>query len=529
MKTIREFIEKSTGRNPDNLDNGKYSPFKILEKVRDALYEAKKNGYTVCIIGDYDVDGIMSMIILVLIMITKGIKYVLIVPKRFSEGYGTSEKMFDRIPENCILITIDNGISADFSAIRDKVKNIIVLDHHSLDEGMSMPDADIIVDPSAIEGQCDFRHFCGAGIAFRLAMIMDMPEIVLKKINALAAMATVADCVDMLDDNRIIVREGLIYLNSPETRISGLNYLVRGLGLIDGNIDTKAIGFKLAPCINAAGRMVDDGAKIVISALLSNKVIGVCLMLKLNDERKKLSELVLNSVETDGNDSINVNIIDSVSGSKWSVFGLLGIIAGQIAEKTKKPTIAIAKDDNSGLYKGSGRSVGDFNIYKALSTLKDELYQFGGHPEAAGLQLKEENIEKFKADINDIAKNMVITFSEPECIEVDDVSQGNIEKLRQEIMKYGPYGAKNPEPEFVLKETLIENGKKETFSVYNKDTKSCLIRLNCFDGITAIGFRDTYIDFVKKGFPKQLQIKGKIDGNYYMGKTTPQIAISSID
>jgi single-stranded-DNA-specific exonuclease len=292
-KTIEDVILRNTKYdNINNFVNGSKTTYQIkgLEEAALIIKNAIKNKIPITIVGDYDADGVNSSSIMdVSIKELGGIVKVRL-PKRFSEGYGLSTKIVDEIDEG-LIITVDNGIVAFDAVEQAKAKGltVIITDHHLPDDSGKLPDADIIINPH-IKGTADFEDYCGAGIAYKLAQkLIDNPK-TLKKLSCFAAIGTICDVMPLIEENRLIVIEGLRNLVTYGCRTSGMYSLLKANDL-DRHITAENIGYKIGPIINAAGRLKDDGAydayKVVSYDGPFDETLGLELV-ELNETRKKI-------------------------------------------------------------------------------------------------------------------------------------------------------------------------------------------------------------------------------------------------
>lgn len=518
--SVKDFVVKNTGMDVKTLlhDTNEYQ-FSALEKAAELIRKWKEEEKKFFVFADYDVDGITSGESMRMLLRAIGVpKNNIIVryPKRFSEGYGMSRKAVNEFDSNGVIITVDNGVAA-FDAIKAaKAKGMAVLvtDHHlaSVDvSGKKMyPEADYIVDPNAIENQAEFTAYCGCGIVFKLAtrMLKAGNEKTLARIRTNAAIATVADCVPLIGENRRIVKEGLMLATHKDIQTTGLSALLAECNL-QSHVSETDVAFKIAPCLNAVGRLNDDGAAVSARLIsfdgdeLSASKLAKAQVEK-NEERKALQktwDLKADSmIEDDGN-----AIILQPEGCPE---GLAGIIAGRIADRRNRPTI-IFTDNGNGILKGSGRSVEGVNLKALLDQCQDTLVSYGGHAMAAGLKVKD--LSAFKNAFNDALRNCGWTATtETEQTYDLEINGSDVLAVVEEIEKYAPYGEGNPAPTFYIQNVeLTPKG-----SSYYSELKNEGVKLFA-DGYSATTFKATKKFMDEK--PRRVNLFGTIAKNYFCG------------
>lgn len=444
---------------------------KDMEKAADIMLNSIEAGEKIRIVGDYDVDGIMSTYILYKFIREENPNVDYQIPHRIIDGYGLNEHMVTNAIEDGVklIITCDNGISA-FDAIDLAKRNdisVIVLDHHEpkiSEDGQSqiLPNADAIVDPKRDDCPYPFKGLCGGAIAYKfvdyLAMILgyDEGEIVREYLE-FAAIATVCDVMDLVGENRIIVSNGLKLLNN--TTNLGLKTLIHTAGLGDKPITSYTLGFVIGPMFNASGRLdsATKGLELLLESNIKNANSLAQELRGLNQERTNLTvsglELFIKEIEAMKfqNDNVIVAYISNIHES------IAGIIAGKIKERYNRPTIILTKGENGA--KGSARSIEEYNIINGISKEQELLTSFGGHKLAAGLSLPIENIDDFRKRINensnltaeDLYRKVYIDLGLP-------ISYVNLD-LFQLLEQISPYGNGNPRPLFGSKDVKIGNIK----------------------------------------------------------------------
>lgn len=502
LKTIEEFREylkdnPKIGKDFLKIKNGLEGANFIKEKI--------ENNSKLRIVGDYDQDGISSTVVLMkgLSKLTDNIDYR--IPDRAKDGYGISENIIYEALEDKVdtIITCDNGIAA-IEAIKlgkEKGLNIIVTDHHDIivkntENSIEyiLPEADYIIDQKQLDCNYPNKNACGANIAYVfLQNIYHVFEKDLKEIEYLiefVAMATICDVVDLIGENRDIVKVGLEIINN--TTNLGLRALIEANG-IESEINSYHLGYKIGPCINASGRL--DTANHSVEMFLTNDVEvakeKAKLLYELNEERKSLTAdgvvKFKNLVEKKHiNDKILVLYENGVNES------IAGIIGGRIKEEYNKPTIIITDSREENIVKASCRSVESFNIYERLSKERELFLKFGGHPMAAGFSMKKENIGILRNNLN---SNILEADELSSIITLDD--QLNIDNIDKNIItninKLEPVGKGNRRPLFGDK-----NIKIKSLKILGTDYKIVkMILEGKIKTIDAIYFGD-YNDFIEK-------------------------------
>lgn len=435
-----------------------------VDIIKRKIQENKK----IRIIGDYDVDGIISVFILYTALKKCGANVDYEIPDRIKDGYGINENIVKAAYDEGVdtIITCDNGISAidQIQYAKDLGLTVIVTDHHDVpfieEDGVRTflsSQADAIINPKQIECEYKFKSICGAGVAFKLMEAlyeeigMDKEECY--KLIEFVAIATVCDVVDLIDENRIFVKNGLEMLNNSKN--IGINALKKACGLEDKEITAYHLGFVIGPCLNASGRL--DSAKKGLELLLMEddeeaKNLAQEIV-DLNDARKNMTkegvDRAVNIIDsTDiNNDKILVVYIPDIHES------LAGIVAGRVKEKYNKPTIILTKSEEG--VKGSARSIEEYNMFEGLLACKELLDKFGGHPMAAGLSLQEDKVDELRKALNnkceltdeDLTRKIMIDSSLP-------LEYLNLH-LIEELNVLEPFGKGNAKPIFGVKDAKI--------------------------------------------------------------------------
>ncbi len=443
---------------------------KDMDKAVSVIASSIRDNKHIRIIGDYDIDGICSIYILFKGLKICGADVDYEVPDRIADGYGINENLIKQAYEAGVevIITCDNGIAAasQIDYANELGMTVVITDHHDVpyeetDNGRRyiIPKAAAVVDPKQNDCRYPFKMLCGAGIAYKFidCMVKEFQtgDSVMPELLQFAAIATVGDIVDLLDENRIIVKEGLKLIANTENY--GLNALMAVTGVSRESINAYHIGFVLGPCLNASGRL--DSAKRALKMLVTDdraeaeRHAGE--LKDLNEERKKLtSEAVDKAVDMVENSSLKDDrvLVIFLPDCHESI---AGIVAGRIREKYYKPVIVLTRGEQEA--KGSARSIESYNMFEKLSECKDLFTRFGGHPMAAGLSLPEENIPEFRRRINEYCNLSEEDLTETVWIDVPMPLEYINEKLILELGGLEPFGKANPKPVFADKNISIRN------------------------------------------------------------------------
>ena len=421
------------------------SPF-LMRGMREAvelITEARDQGKTVAVFGDYDADGVCASAIMYHALRAFGIEAHVYIPER-SDGYGLSEEVVDRIFEDCnpeLFITVDCGISCakETQYIYELGCDVIVTDHHELPE--TLPDC-IIVNPK-LKDDYPYDNLCGAGVAFKVACAL-LGERAYEYLD-FATLATVADSVPLLGENRDIVTEGLKRFNSNIrpcfTELIGKTY---------DAITAQTLAFNLAPRINAAGRMGD--ARAAFELFVSDNPAEIYdLSVKLcayNTERQKYcDELYLSAKEKLKQKGAFGNVI-MLSDEGWNT-GFIGIVAARIAEEYNRPTLLFVHHGD--MLKGSARSIENVNIFTALKSCSAHIEEFGGHAQAAGINIKMENFDALEAALNEEIGNTYTEADFEQCLYVsEEITSKFPDKFAKELVMMEPYGVGHKRPQFCI-------------------------------------------------------------------------------
>ncbi len=427
-----------------------------MEKAVERILIAIENGERVTVFGDFDADGVTSTALLYLYLSSKNASVDYYIPNRSGEGYGMNKNAIDILKERGtgLIITVDNGISAveEIDYANSLGIDVVVTDHHRV--GEELPKAVAVVDPHRKDSLCGFSEWAGVGVAFKLICAIEGNEgyELLEEYGDIVALGTVADIVPLKGENRVIVRSGLAFINaalSDGSLRKGIKALI-DVSAAGDSLDSSGLAFRLAPRINAAGRMgsAEDALKLLLcddkdeASALAEKISGA------NAERQsieaKITESAVEYIES--NPRIKYSRVLVVEGEEWHQ-GVIGIVASRLVEKYGKPCIVVSKNGESA--KGSGRSIEGFSLYDAFSYCADILTQFGGHTLAAGMSIESSNIQFFREKINEYAEK----FETPVPVLKIDCKL-NPASLSLDILNsielLEPFGAENHQPLFGL-------------------------------------------------------------------------------
>lgn len=448
-----------------------YDPWlmKDMKKAADLITAAVKQKKKIRIIGDYDIDGVMSTYILLTGLCRIGALVDTYIPDRIQDGYGMHEQLVRRAFEDHVdlIVTCDNGIAAynEISLARELGIQVLVTDHHNIpyEENENggrvsiLPPANAVVNPKQEDCSYPFQELCGAAVAYKLVTALyqacgiDRGEY--EKLLELVAIATVGDVMDLLGENRIFVKEGLRRLQNPVN--AGIRALVEATGLQDKKINSYHIGFVLGPCINASGRL-DTAQRSLALLQASDREEAARLagdLVAINESRKAMTaegvEQAIHTLETSGlqKDRVLVVYLPDCHES------LAGIIAGRLRERYYKPVFVLTRSENG--VKGSGRSIEAYSMYDELTKCKEFLTKFGGHPMAAGLSMPEEHVEQFRKKLNEVCTLTGQELIPKVTIDVPVPLAYVKPSLVEELEMLEPFGKGNPKPLFAQKKIRV--------------------------------------------------------------------------
>ena len=489
-EAVREYLEADISRVSDG------SELTDMQRGVDIIYDAVQVGKHIRIMGDYDVDGVTSTYILYSGLTRLGAKCDKFIPHRITDGYGLHEPAIrDAYDAGVqVILTCDNGIAAanEIKLARELGMTVVVTDHHEVpytenESGTRhyiIPEADAVIDPKRPEDNSVFREICGAVVAWKFMGCLykkfgKEQEFKNSDFLEIASLGTVCDVMELQHDNRAIVKEGLKKMQN--TNNIGMQALLEVLGLKDKPLKSYDYGFKIGPCINAEGRLdtANEAFDLLVETDYQKALEKATQMRELNVERQNLTkegmEEAFKIIDAEmQDDKVLVVYLPEVHES------ISGIIAGKVREKYGKPAFVLTKGDGDFL-KGSGRSIEAYSMYNKMVEVKDLMIGFGGHPLAAGLSLKEENLEEFRKQLNarsgltdaDFIPKVMIDVILP----VDFLTQNFIKQL--DILE--PFGKGNEKPVFA--QSNVRANRAEIIGQNKNVLKITFNSRNCKSGV----------------------------------------------
>lgn len=492
--------------------------------ARDAIRAAIAAGRRICVHGDYDVDGICATALAVTVLRGLGADVDWHLPSRFEEGYGLAGDTLTRLAEAGygLVLTVDCGITAvdEVAHATGLGLDVIVTDHHR--PGEALPACPIVATrPSGYP----FPELCGTGVVYKLAQALAGTDAVAEHLD-LVALATVADVVPLVDENRSLVTAGLRRL--ARTARPGLLALMRAAGVDPGAVDSGAIGFRLAPRINAAGRL--GHPRVALELLLTEDAAEAARLAakleELNRDRQAVEERILREATRQiaaWPDSHRRRRAYVLWGEDWHQ-GVIGIVASRLVERTQRPVVLVAGGDDA--WKGSGRSIPAFDLHGALAACAGELERFGGHRAAAGLSIRPERLEAFaEAFATRAAAELADTDLRPS-VEIDAVVRGHelTLDLVDELERLAPFGLGNPgvtllAPACELSEhALVGDGKHLRLAVTPRGGPGPAVR----SGAIAFG-QGVQLDRLRR--PGLFDVCFRLGANRWNGTVSPQLVV----
>lgn len=526
---------------------------KDMDKAVAVLGEKIKENAKIRIIGDYDIDGIQSTYILLEGLRMLGADVDSDIPDRMKDGYGLNRNLIDRALEADVdtIVTCDNGIAAaeEIAYAKSMGMTIVVTDHHEVPyteigagRRYILPEADAVVDPKQEDCTYPFKGLCGAAVAYKLvealmeAMGKDAEDADYLMENV--AIATIGDVMDLVDENRIFVKQGLDMLKRTENL--GLKALMGCTGVNVDKLSSYHIGFVIGPCMNASGRL--DTAKRALELLEAKKVAEADLLagdLKaLNDSRKDMTAQAVEEafIQVENSELKDADVL--VVYLPECHESLAGIVAGRIREKYYRPVFVLTKGAEG--LKGSGRSIETWHMYEGLNRVKHLLSKFGGHKMAAGLSMPEENLEQFRKEINEKSGITPEDLNEKIAIDMQLPFECVNEKFIGELAVLEPFGKGNARPVFAERQVQVESAR-----ILGKNKNVLKLQVKDLHGtrMDAMYFGDvnTFVEYVREKFGDiacECLLRGHGHGivmaftyypdiNEYQGVRTPQIVIQN--
>lgn len=526
---------------------------KDMDKAVDILLEKIQEDKRIRIIGDYDIDGINATYILLEGIRALGGEVDIDIPDRMKDGYGLNRNLIDRAfdAEVDTIITCDNGIAASEEIAYGKSlgMTIIVTDHHEVpyeeigeEKQYILPPADAVIDPKQEDCHYPFKGLCGAAVAYKLVETLfnvtgkDVEDVDYLMENV--AIATVGDVMDLVDENRIFVKQGLEMLK--RTQNLGLKALIECTGVDVNRLSAYHIGFVIGPCLNASGRL--DTAKRALELLCAKTKKEADILagdLKaLNDNRKDMTAMAVEEAIGQVEESVLKNDRVLVVYLPECHESLAGIVAGRVRERFYKPTFILTKAEDG--VKGSGRSIETYHMYEELNKCKSLLTKFGGHKLAAGVSLEEEDVDLFRKMLNENATLREDDLISKVSIDMQLPLKYISESLVDELELLEPFGKGNTKPIFVEKNIEILKG-----AILGKNWN--VVKMQVCDeqgtGMDAMYFGDAqqFLDYLSEKYGEQRvnqMLQGYRTGiklaltyyptvNEYMGRRSLQIVVQN--
>src|SRR3712207_67777 len=501
---------------------------KDMDKAVNRIRSAIENKEKICIYGDYDVDGVSSTSIMCLFFETIGYPVDYYIPNRLDEGYGLNDEAIRHISArgSQLIISVDCGITSvdEVETANSLGMDVIVTDHHEPQE--ILPRACAVIDPKREDCGYPFKGICGCGVALKLIHALSGDRVFFENIDKyleIVALATVCDVMPVLDENRIIVKNGLKIMGQGNNL--GMRELLKVCGVLDKKMKSSHLGFAIGPRINASGRL--GFSNLGVELFTSKDPIEAARLAELmnlkNEERQMIearilmeAEMMINSDSAYSNEKVIV-----LSSEGWH-HGIIGIVASKLTEKYYKPTIILCVED--GVATGSARSIKGFDLFSAMNQCKDLMERFGGHEQAAGLTIRQENIAglrkkinaiaDYQLDIEDLVENINIEF------ELDEKSI-NLD-LVKDLHILEPFGIKNPTPYFMVRDYKV----KKAYLI-GKDKNHIKLTIEKEFTYDCIGFNMGHL-MEKFSVDDRIDMVFQLDENTFNGNTNVQMMIKDI-
>ena len=498
----------------------------ILNVILNTI-EAKK---PILIYGDYDVDGMCSTAMMVKLITSLGgiVRYK--IPHRFNDGYGLSDNIIELIHQDHIdlLITLDCGITnfKEINLVKEQSQaKVLIFDHHTIPS--QVPPADAILNPKDLQPNHALYDLCTAGIVYQFVLFVSG---IYEQVNAedyidLAALATVADVVNLQGENRRIVKEGLEKFS--ELKHPGFRALLEVSRAKKDVINEQDFGFLIAPRLNASGRLstAHHGVELLLSNSYDEAKTRALRLEKLNQNRKQLDQDILQEAihEIESNPHYSKQSILVLGSKNWHA-GVIGITASKLVDRFSKPVVIVAFDEQ-GLGRGSSRSLGDINIYNLLFECKEHFLKFGGHKQAAGFSIEEKSFNSFRKALEQVSKERINEDSLFDCLDIDIKLNAQAITLDfvDDLTTLSPFGQGNKEPLFytdqlqIIDSKVVGNGKHLKLSVQDSSSKKI------FD---AIGFN--LAEKLSLVYKKENHLVFHLNKNHWNGKTNVQLVLKDI-
>ena len=524
-EAAKEYLESEEIINPAKIRN--------IGKTTDVIWNHVYRGTRICVFGDYDADGITASAIMFLALKKLGANVSVRLPDRISEGYGISKKAIDEqiALGTKLFVTVDNGVRAvdETTYVKAEGCDIVILDHH--EPGDVLPEPDAMIDLH-IEGETyPFTELTGSGLAWKVAHYMleqsGEHEFAMSLVD-LAAIGTIGDVAPLHGENRSIVKRAIRLMRQPLYKRYGIKALMRDLS----HVTAEDIAFRLAPCLNAPGRLREHGASLALILLIEDDArIAYDLAQRVhmeNESRKELQALCYEAVKSEAEERIAKGDKVLVLLAKDAPSGIAGLLAGNLREEYGRPAIVFCPKENLDgniLWTGSARSIEAFHMLKAIDGCKEYLIRYGGHKLAAGLTIDsdEKLLNEFRTAMNRIASDIPDEEFETTMYWDLELDQSELtDEIFSEMELLEPYGANAPKPIIKLR-TELSDGESHIFLGANNSHVKLFA-----DGFTLIGF-SLANKYIEEYLPGVITAYGSVSYNSYRGNLTKQISLIDFD
>ena len=497
---------------------------RAVERVRRAISENEK----IWIFGDYDVDGVSSTSIMILYFKSIGHPVDYYIPNRLEEGYGLNTEAIDHIAskDGSLIITVDCGITSvkEVDYAKGLGIDVIITDHHECQE--KLPDAYAVVNPKRDDSSYPFEGICGCGVAFKLIHALSGNEEFYRNINRyleIVSLATICDIMPILDENRIIVKNGMEILGQGNNL--GMQALLEVCGLDGTKIKSSHLGFAIGPRINASGRLGFSklGVELFTSDSLEEAKSLALMMDSKNTERQEVEARIHMEVEDilSKDTSYRDDKVLVISGKDWH-HGIIGIVASKVTEKYYKPCILLCQDGDMAV--GSARSIKGFDIFSALYECRDYMTKFGGHQQAAGMSMEVAKIALLREKINKIANYELNQEDLVEVIKVEyEIDQASLDlDLVDNLHILEPFGIKNPTPYFMMRNCLLKR-----LMPIGRDKNHLKLLVEKDKDFDVIGFNMAYLG---TGYQEGdlIDLVFQVDSNTFNNRTSLQLLLKDM-
>ncbi|QTN37930.1 single-stranded-DNA-specific exonuclease RecJ [Cryomorphaceae bacterium] len=512
-----------------------HDPFTMadLEKAADRLHTALEQEERILVYGDYDVDGTTAVALVYTFLEPYTEHLDFYIPDRYAEGYGLSRTGMEYAVDNDfdLIIALDCGVKAieEITWVQERGVDVIVADHHR--PGAQLPPAYAVLDPKRSDCDYPFKELCGAGVGFKLMQGLSrkkgLDEQALVRFLDLVAVAIAADMVPVTGENRILSYFGLERLNTEPS--PGLQAFVR-LSKVANRLSSTDVMFKIAPKINAAGRM--EHGRLAVELLIEKD--GQLALQKAhgletaNEERRRTDESTTLEALAQIENEISEDAYSTVVYQPEWHKGVVGIVASRLIEKFYRPTVVLTK--SNGVLAGSARSVHNFDVYAALEACSEHLEQFGGHMYAAGMTLREEQLEGFKAAFEEVVGERITEHQRQREIEIDlevDIDELS-PKFYRLLRRFEPFGPENPVPVFCARELRTRSPYVMAIGKQRDHLKMTLTGEGATKSMEAIGFgMSEWVPSLENGH--SFHAVFELNENHWMGHTTLQLLVKDLD